>query len=396
MRMTGPMTGWWAAILVLLAGCGGSVGAPDSGPGGGLDAGSPPRDAGRADAGRDAGRDAGAHDAGMADAGMADAGGMDGGTIEPEEVRFVVMGDTGEGNTAQYEVADAIEATCAVEGCDFVILLGDNIYDSGVDSLDDPQWQEKFELPYRDLAMPFYAVLGNHDYGGIIGICPLCTETGGIGNEWDKGPLEVMYTTRSEKWTMPATFYTLRFGHVGFVMLDTNSILWDNDDHGDQWTWFPGAVAALRAEGARWIIAAGHHPYLSNGRHGDAGNYEAIDLPGGGEIPNPVPILNGNHVRDFFEDVVCGHIDVYFAGHDHNRQWIDEPGALCGAELIVSGAGAKTTELSEGRNRLHFGDDSTEGFMYVRIRGDEFYGRFVNRDGTTAFERTVTRRSAAP
>jgi hypothetical protein len=34
--------------------------------------------------------------------------------------------------------------------------------------------------------------------------------------------------------------------------------------------------------------------------------------------------------------------------------------------------------------------------MYVRIRGDEMYGRFVNRDGTTAFEHTVTRRSSMP
>ena len=43
-----------------------------------------------------------------------------------------------------------------------------------------------------------------------------------------------------------------------------------------------------------------------------------------------------------------------------------------------------------------FADDSTEGFMYVRITGDEMYGRFVNRDGTIAFEHTVTRRGVTP
>lgn len=378
--------GSWAA-LVLAAGCSGGV---IGGDGGGIDARVTIRDAGR-DAGR---RDAGRvrlPDAGMPPSDGGTSPGTDGGPPEPTEVRFVVMGDTGEGNTAQHEVGDAIESTCTTLGCDFVLLLGDNIYDSGVESLDDPQWDTKFEAPYRDIALPFYAVLGNHDYGGsLFGL-----DFGGLGNEWDKAPIEVEYTTRSERWTMPDTYYTHRVGNVGFVMLDTNSILWDNTDHGDQAAWFPGAVASLRAEGAEWIIAAGHHPYLSNGRHGNAGSYEALDI-GGGELPMPIPILNGGHVQDFLEDVVCGQVDVYFAGHDHNRQWIDEPGALCGAELIVSGAGAKTTEFGATGNGLHFGDDSTEGFLYVRIRGDELYGRFVNRDGTTAFERVAMRRSAAP
>src|SRR5688572_24159997 len=53
------------------------------------------------------------------------------------EVRFVVMGDTGEGNDGQHRVADAIAAKCAADGCDFVVLLGDNIYDEGVDNVAD-------------------------------------------------------------------------------------------------------------------------------------------------------------------------------------------------------------------------------------------------------------------
>ncbi len=376
--------------LLWAVGCGAEVGSGDGGVG--VDARVTLRDAGR-DAGR---RDAGVvrlPDAGVPDAGAASDGGTmpDGGPPPPTEVRFVVLGDQGEGNTAQHEVADAIETTCAAEGCDFAILLGDNFYDSGVTSVDDAQWEAKFEEPYRDLAMPFYAVMGNHDYGGnLFGI-----DQGGIGNEFDRGPIEVAYTMRSEKWTMPATFYTFRMGNVGFVMLDTNSILWGNTDNGDQRAWFPGAVASLRAEGAEWIIAAGHHPYLSNGRHGNAGDYESIEV-GGVEIPNPLPILNGDNVQDFFEDLACGEIDVLLAGHDHNRQWIDEPGALCGAEMIVSGAGAKTTDLASTINGVHYSDDTTEGFLYVRIRGDELYGRFVNRDGSTVFERVAMRRSAAP
>ena len=50
----------------------------------------------------------------------------------------------------------------------FAILLGDNIYDDGVHSIDDPQWEEKFEGPYRNIDMPFYPVLGNHEQDAQI------------------------------------------------------------------------------------------------------------------------------------------------------------------------------------------------------------------------------------
>jgi hypothetical protein len=79
-------------------------------------------------------------------------------------LRFVAMGDTGKGNQGQKDVGAAIAAHCAARGCDFVQLLGDNIYDSGVTSVDDPQWQTKFEEPYKLVTQPFYVVLGNHDF----------------------------------------------------------------------------------------------------------------------------------------------------------------------------------------------------------------------------------------
>src|SRR5687767_5268778 len=53
-------------------------------------------------------------------------------------IRFVALGDAGEGNDAQYEVSTAIEQVCADHGgCDFAVYLGDNFYDSGVSGVDD-------------------------------------------------------------------------------------------------------------------------------------------------------------------------------------------------------------------------------------------------------------------
>lgn len=303
-------------------------------------------------------------------------------------VRFIVMGDVGTGSDDQYAVAGAVKNKCAQDGCQFVILLGDNIYDAGVDGTMDDQWRTKFREPYADIDLPFYAVLGNHDYGGVDPV--FGSEQGGLGNEWDKGPYEVQYSQVDDKWNMPSTHYTFQVGNVGFIMLDTNSILWDDNTHGDQRAWYPTALSQLA--NAEWIVAAGHHPLLSNGAHGNAGQYESIEVAGL-ELPITqwlgIDQLNGSNVKDFFENTVCGTVDVSFSGHDHNRQWLNEPDALCGAELIVSGAGAKVKDWGVGGNEAYWQDATTPGFLYVVVDGNTMTGQFIDKLGNVNYERTV-------
>ena len=300
---------------------------------------------------------------------------------EATTLRFVAMGDTGNGNQQQRKVAGAVRDLCAAEGCDFVLLLGDNIYDKGADSVNDPLWQQRFEGPYADIDVPFYAVLGNHDYGGkLLGI-----KYGGLGNEFDRGPTEVEYSQRSTKWHMPDTHYTLRKGPVGFVMLDTNSVMWDNTDNGDQEAWIADAFA--EANEAPWTIAAGHHPFLSNGNHGNAGDYGLCDLV----IPVPVSEINGDRVKSFFEDRVCGHADIYICGHDHNRQWLNQPESCGGTELVVSGAGSEVTAIEDHGNMAYFQEGEEEGFFYGVVDAHTLTGRFYDANGQLDLERTLTR-----
>jgi hypothetical protein len=84
-------------------------------------------------------------------------------------------------------------------------------------------------------------------------------------------------------------------------------------------------------------------------------------------------------------------VDIYFAGHDHNRQWLDEPGALCGTELIVSGAGAKLKSFKNRGNRSFWQDDTTEGFLYVEVIGNTLRGQFIDKYGAMNYERQITR-----
>ena len=300
-----------------------------------------------------------------------------------KRVKFVVLGDTGKGNDIQRQVGVAMRDACAARGCDFALMLGDNIYNAGVDSTTDPQWQTKFEQPYHDLNVPFYVALGNHDYGG-----KLIFEVPGIGNEFERGQTEVDYTAVSTKWNMPATHYTFTFNHVGVIVLDTNAIIWSNTVYGDQAAWLPQAM--MEVSGKDWVFVAGHHPYRSNGTHGNAGDYDAPEIAGY-PIPNPLPIQDGQAVKDFFDAHVCGLGQVYFAGHDHTRQWLDEPGALCGTEMIISGAGASTTEIKDRGNKVFYEDASKPGFMYVDIDGDKFTGEFIDGDGNVDFTRSITR-----
>ena len=270
-------------------------------------------------------------------------------------------------------MADAIQELCTAQGgCEFALYLGDNFYNDGINEdlcLDDPQFLEKFEYPYANLDFPFYVVAGNHDYGEL----PIAL---------DKTTCEVEYHEVSEKWYFPDRYYTLQIDDVGLFALDTNALMVDqfiigDVDADDQKDWFNQAVAD---NNALWKFAFGHHPYLSNGPHGNAGNYEGLPI-------SLIPIVNGNKIQDFVEESICGKVDIYFAGHDHSRQWFDN---TCGTEFVVSGAGSKTSEI-EGRdnNPTLYNDAEQPGFLYVEIDSNLLVGRFFDKDGNMNFERTV-------
>lgn len=289
---------------------------------------------------------------------------------DAQVVRFVVLGDTGEGNEDQYSVAQAIVEICAQRGCDFGVLTGDNFYDSGVSGVDDPQWQSKFEDPYMDIEFPIYAVLGNHDYGG-----------GGIGVDFDgdKPIYQVEYTQLSEKWRMPDLYYSFKQGSAEFWFLDTNQVMTDplNGSSDPQKDWLgSGATASA----ATWKFAFGHHPYISNGDHGNAGSYENIEAI-------PLPFVTGENVKEFMDEALCGKIDVYISGHDHNLQWL-EP--TCGTEFIVSGAGSKSEGLP-GDNPVYFQAPSMEGFIWVEVAGDSFTGVFYDKTAKELYSKTLTK-----
>lgn len=276
-----------------------------------------------------------------------------------EVVKVLALGDAGEGNIDQYKVAMKMASHCqATPGqgssdCSFVAYLGDNFYNGGVSSPSDSQFITKFEQPYLMLNIPFYIALGNHDYG----------ET---GLEFWKPYYQLLYARANplSKWKMPAYYYRIKKGDVELFVIDTQGI-YLNWNYEEQLAWLTNA---LNNSSATWKIVAGHHPYISNGEHGNAGNYEGCYFCG---------IVRGKFVKKFIEQAVCGKADFYLSGHDHNLQWLDK---TCGTEFIVSGAGSKLTNLVYRDNNAKVYDNDTEtGFVSLSFEKNsaliEFYSQ---------------------
>ncbi len=341
-----------------------SAGASQAGQAGASQAGQ----AGASQAGQAGGSQAG--QAGAAQAGQAGQTGASGqagaagqgGAVGGSTIRFVAIGDQGTASDGQKAVGNAMANKCAADGCDFALLLGDNFYDDGVGSTTDSQWQTKFVEPYAAMSMPFYAVLGNHDNGG-----------NGAGWDFGRGDNQVAYTKVNPKWQMPARHYRFTKGPVEFFALDTNQIFYGlgNDQRSNVSGWIAESTAP-------WRVALGHHPYLSNGKHGNAGIYEGIPF---------VPITSGQAVKDFFDSTICGKVDIYLSGHDHSIQWLE---STCqGTHLIVSGAGAKTTSLG-GKNKARY-ETLDIGFFYVVMDDKTFYAEVLDSTGKVAFSHTLTK-----
>lgn len=319
------------------------------------------------------------------DSDRAPAGGASGGSAAGgSAVSFVAFGDAGTGSERQIAVGEAMAAICELRGCDFALELGDNFYLSGVNSVDDAQFQSKFEVPYQKLKVPVYVTLGNHDN----------SRGPGEGSDNAKGEHQVDYHYLagkvSDKFRMPARYYqfpsTQQRGEgplAEFWSLDSNPLTsiiadpspaWNAVTYGaEQQTWF---VNSLKASKAHWKIAFAHHPYISNGIHGNAGNYD-------GAPPLPVITTSGQPWKEFLDNSLCPeHVDIYLQGHDHDLEWL-KPVEACGkTQFFVSGAAEGPRPFGNAnRNPAYWQVDNTLGFFWFRLEGDRFTAAAYTLDG---------------
>lgn len=314
----------------------------------------------------------------------------DGGT--PEVVRLVLIGDFGEGNAAQYRVSESMGRHCDERGgCHGLVALGDNIYDTGPSSATDPQFETKMTAPYAELRygappaegeedarprLPMYVSLGNHDLGGA-------------GLDASLARHYVEYGRTRDWFYFPSRTWDLRLGPVHLIALDTNPLAYLGTETAEQGALIDRVVATTEAQ---WTVVFGHHPYRSNGDHGNAGSYEGF--------PGDLVFLGGAF-RRFVDEHICNDVDFYISGHDHNRQWMRSVPRIptwpvfppprttyaCATRFAISGAGAKDDDLVDRGNDLAFGSPS-EGFLYMEFRSDSVLAEFADIDGNVEWSET--------
>jgi hypothetical protein len=57
----------------------------------------------------------------------------------------------------------------------------------------------------------------------------------------------------------------------------------------------------------------------------------------------------------------------------------------------VSGAAAKSSDFADRGNPTFWEDDTTEGFIWVEVRGRTLVGEFYNKDGSLQYTQTLTK-----
>ena len=167
----------------------------------------------------------------------------------PAPLRFAVIGDFGEGNQAEQDVADLVKSW----NPDLIITVGDNNYPSGAaETIDDRvgRFYSDFIYPYKGAFGPgaeqnrFFPTLGNHD--------------------WDTASAQAFF----DYFSLPGNerYYDFVWGPVHFFAVDSDSREPDGVSMvSPQALWLQERLAASSSP---WKIVYFHHPPYSSGYHG--------------------------------------------------------------------------------------------------------------------------------
>ncbi len=278
-----------------------------------------------------------------------------------KSLNFAVIGDWGRrGQPDQAQVATQMGIACKKVAASFVISVGDNFYEHGVTSIDDSLWHESFENVYTadSLQVPWYSILGNHDYHGNC-------------------DAQVAYGKTHPRWNMPARYYSQLHPidastNVEFFYLDTCPFVkaYQHDsrysdiatqDSAVQLQWLEKGLAASTAH---WKLVMGHHPVYSSGLvHG---NQPEI-------IAHVLPLLQKYKVQ------------AYFAGHDHDLEHL-KVGNL---DLIVSGAGSENRPVKAPATSPFSG--AVSGFVMASLSASNLQLQFIDNNGKLLYTANIPR-----
>lgn len=284
-------------------------------------------------------------------------------SIFKDKLNFYVANDLGRNGYYDQKPIAELMGEMADKGADpeFVLATGDIHHFEGVASVNDPLWMTNYELIYShpELMLPWYPVLGNHEYRGNT-----------------QAVLD--YTKVSRRWVMPARYYTRVFRDKGMtlrvVWIDTAPLIGkyrrETDKYPDarlqddnrQLAWIDSVLTAARED---WVIVAGHHPVYAQ---------TPKDVEERSDMQQRLdPILRRHHV------------DMYLCGHIHNFQHIRCEGSEI--DYITNSAGSLSRKVKPMEGTLFCSPEP--GFSIVSASKQHLELRMIDKKGNVLY--TVTR-----
>ena len=249
-------------------------------------------------------------------------------------VKFAVIVDSGRGTPEQHAVADQMVRYRDTFNYNFVLMLGDNIYEGPASPED---YRVKFESPYRTLLqnnVRFFAVLGNHDDPRQVDYVPFNMQG------------ERYYT-----FVPPEDPLTRLSARVEFFALDSTNL------DTTQLRWLDERLGRSRAS---WKIVFLHHPLYTSGRYRNTSRAHRLALD---------PVLKKRGVN------------VVFSGHEHIYQRSE---LQDGIQYVVSGgAGSLREGDGDAAPFIARSYSSDYHFVLIEIDGDALHFQAITRGGET-------------
>lgn len=290
------------------------------------------------------------------------------------QLRFASLGDWGKETKSQLLNAKYLKHYVKSERVTFIVSPGSNFLE-GVKGLNDPVWKTLYEDVYSDesgsLYMPFFTVLGSHDWTGNYTSEVLKGQGSYVEQQGKTIVVKDEEATTYPKWIIPNYWYhyfthftvsagpsIVKTGHkdmaAAFLFIDT-WILSQNfpykNIHKRAWEDLKAQLSVSR-KFADYIIIVGDQPIYSSGS--SRGNsYLAYHL---------LPLLKEAEV------------DLYIAGHDNNLEVIEDHDIAhitCGSGALGSGKPA-----IKSQNSVFFSNEV--GFCIHELNNSGIVTKFVS------------------
>lgn len=278
-----------------------------------------------------------------------------------EGLHFLALGDFGTGNDHQRTIskqmasfAKKLDAPLAA-----VLALGDNFYKEMTPARFGPHFEEMYSA--TDFPCPFYACLGNHDYG------PKYDSNQGPAKA--KMQLDYAKNNPASRWKLPNKWYAVELPDsdnplVKIIFLDGSYFegALTPKEKLEQKRWLDAELKKKTKAKWQWMVS--HYPLFTQTTK-RADNKKLIDEWGGHLQSNP--------------------FSLYIAGHDHNLQHLKADGY--NTSFVVSGAGGAS--LYEVKETDRAFSKMILGFNHIHVTPEKLTVQFIDAEGQClhAFER---------